>query len=105
PAKDVDGFHPVNVGGMLVGEPDAFVPCTPAGVMVLLREYNVRTAGARAVVVGRSNIVGKPMMALLVQPGTDATVTVCHSRTPDIAEHTRQADIVIAAVGKPGVVT
>jgi methylenetetrahydrofolate dehydrogenase (NADP+) / methenyltetrahydrofolate cyclohydrolase len=105
PAKDVDGFHPVNVGKMLIGEPDAFVPCTPAGVMVLLREYNVRTAGARAVVVGRSNIVGKPMMALLVQPGTDATVTVCHSRTPDIAEHTRAADIVIAAVGKPGVVT
>jgi methylenetetrahydrofolate dehydrogenase (NADP+)/methenyltetrahydrofolate cyclohydrolase len=105
PAKDVDGFHPVNVGKLLIGDKDAFAPCTPAGVMVLLREYEVRTAGARAVVIGRSNIVGKPMMALLVQPGTDATVTVCHSRTPDIAAETRQADIVIAAVGKPGMVT
>ena len=105
PAKDVDGFHPVNVGKMLIGEPDAFVPCTPAGVMVLLREYRVRTAGARCVVVGRSNIVGKPMMALMVQPGADATVTVCHSRTPNIAEHTRLADIVIAAAGKPALVT
>ncbi|MGH7678171.1 MAG: bifunctional methylenetetrahydrofolate dehydrogenase/methenyltetrahydrofolate cyclohydrolase FolD [Gemmatimonadaceae bacterium] len=105
PAKDVDGFHPVNVGKMLIGEPDAFVPCTPAGVMVLLREYRVRTAGARCVVVGRSNIVGKPMMALMVQPGADATVTVCHSRTLNIAEHTRQADIVIAAAGKPALVT
>jgi methylenetetrahydrofolate dehydrogenase (NADP+)/methenyltetrahydrofolate cyclohydrolase len=105
PAKDVDGFHPVNVGGMLVGNSDAFVPCTPAGVMVLLREYGVKTAGAHAVVVGRSNIVGKPMMALLVQPGTDATVTVCHSRTRDMAAHIRQADIVIAAVGKPRLIT
>ena len=105
PAKDVDGFHPVNVGGMLVGNPEAFVPCTPAGVMVLLREYGVKTAGAHAVVVGRSNIVGKPMMALLVQPGTDATVTVCHSRTQDMGSHIRQADIVIAAVGKPRLIT
>ena len=105
PAKDVDGFHPENVGGMLVGKPDAFVPCTPAGVMVLLREYGVKTAGAHAVVVGRSNIVGKPMMALLVQPGVDATVTVCHSRTRDMAAHIRQADIVIAAVGKPRIIT
>jgi methylenetetrahydrofolate dehydrogenase (NADP+)/methenyltetrahydrofolate cyclohydrolase len=105
PAKDVDGFHPVNVGRMLVGNPDGFVPCTPAGVMALLREYKVRTAGAHAVVIGRSNIVGKPMMALLVQPGTDATVTVCHSRTKDIAALTRTADIVVAAVGKPRMVT
>lgn len=105
PAKDVDGFHPVNVGKMLIGERDAFVPCTPAGVMVLLREYKVQTAGAHCVVVGRSNIVGKPMMALLVQPGVDATVTVCHSRTPDMAEHTRRADIVIAAAGRPALVT
>ena len=105
PAKDVDGFHPVNVGRMLVGNPDGFVPCTPAGVMALLREYNVRTAGAHAVVIGRSNIVGKPMMALLVQPGTDATVTVCHSRTKDIAAITRTADIVVAAVGRPRMIT
>ena len=101
PAKDVDGFHPVNVGRMLVGDAKGFVPCTPAGVMVLLKEYGVRTAGANAVVIGRSNIVGKPMMALLVQPGIDATVTVCHSRTKDIAALTRNADIVVAAVGKP----
>ena len=105
PSKDVDGFHPVNVGKLLIGERDGFVPCTPAGVMVMLREYNVRTAGANCVVVGRSNIVGKPMTALLVQPGADATVTVCHSRTTDIAGHTRQADIVIAAAGRAGLVT
>ena len=105
PAKDVDGFHPVNVGRMLVGNPDGFVPCTPAGVMELLRAYSVSTAGAHAVVIGRSNIVGKPMAALLVQPGVDATVTVCHSRTKDMASHTRNADIVIAAVGKPRMVT
>ena len=105
PAKDVDGFHPVNVGKMLIGEPDAFVPCTPAGVMVLLREYKVQTAGAECVVVGRSNIVGKPMTALLIQPGVDATVTVCHSRTRNMADHTRRADIVIAAAGKPGLIT
>jgi len=105
PAKDVDGFHPENVGKMLAGDRDAFIPCTPAGVMALLREYKVQTSGAHCVVIGRSNIVGKPMMALLVQPGTDATVTVCHSRTRNMAEHTRQADIVIAAVGKPGLVT
>lgn len=105
PSKDVDGFHPVNVGKMLIGEHDAFIPCTPAGVMTLLREHNVRTVGAHCVVIGRSNIVGRPMMALMVQPGTDATVTVCHSRSRSIAEHTRQADIVIAAAGKPGLLT
>jgi methylenetetrahydrofolate dehydrogenase (NADP+)/methenyltetrahydrofolate cyclohydrolase len=105
PAKDVDGFHPINVGGMLVGNPDAFVPCTPAGVMLLLKEYGVATAGAHCVVIGRSNIVGKPMMALLVQPGIDATVTVCHSRTRDMAAITRTADVVIAAVGRPRLVT
>jgi methylenetetrahydrofolate dehydrogenase (NADP+)/methenyltetrahydrofolate cyclohydrolase len=105
PAKDVDGFHPVNVGKMLIGDGDAFVPCTPAGVMVLLREYRVQTAGAQCVVVGRSNIVGKPMMALLVQPGADATVTVCHSRSRNMADHTRRADIVIAAAGKSGLIT
>lgn len=105
PAKDVDGFHPVNVGKMLIGDRDAFVPCTPAGVMVLLREYQVQTSGARCVIVGRSNIVGKPMMALLVQPGVDATVIVCHSRTRNLSDHTRHADIVIAATGKPGLIT
>jgi methylenetetrahydrofolate dehydrogenase (NADP+)/methenyltetrahydrofolate cyclohydrolase len=104
PTKDVDGFHPVNVGKTLIGEP-AFVPCTPAGIMVLLREYGVHTSGAECVVIGRSNIVGKPMASLLVQPGADATVTVCHSRTRSIAEHTRRADIVIAAAGRAGLVT
>jgi methylenetetrahydrofolate dehydrogenase (NADP+)/methenyltetrahydrofolate cyclohydrolase len=104
PSKDVDGFHPMNVGRMLIGERDAFVPCTPAGVMELLREYRVQTAGAECVIVGRSNIVGKPMTALLMQPGTDATVTVCHSRSRSVADHTRRADIVIAAVGRPGLI-
>ena len=104
PTKDVDGFHPVNVGKMLIGEKDGFIPCTPAGVMVLLREYSVQTAGAQCVVVGRSNIVGKPMAALLVQPGVDATVTVCHSRTRNISDYTRNADIVIAAAGRAGLV-
>ena len=105
PTKDVDGFHPVNVGKMLIGDPLGFVPCTPAGVMELLREYHVQTAGAECVVIGRSNIVGKPMLALLVQPGADATVTVCHSRSRRIADHTRRADIVIAAAGRVGLVT
>jgi methylenetetrahydrofolate dehydrogenase (NADP+)/methenyltetrahydrofolate cyclohydrolase len=105
PAKDVDGFHPVNVGKMLSGNRDAFIPCTPAGVMVLLREYKVQTAGAECVVIGRSNIVGRPMAALLIQPGADATVTVCHSHSRNIADHTRRADIVIAAAGRPHLVT
>jgi methylenetetrahydrofolate dehydrogenase (NADP+) / methenyltetrahydrofolate cyclohydrolase len=105
PAKDVDGFHPVNVGKMLIGDRDTFLPCTPAGIMALLREYKVQTAGANCVVIGRSNIVGKPMAALLIQPGVDATVTVCHSRTRDMSEHTRGADIVIAAAGRAGLLT
>jgi len=105
PAKDVDGFHPINVGRLFIGDAGAFAPCTPAGVMVLLREYNVPVKGAHVVIIGRSMIVGKPMAALLVQPGVDATVTVCHSRTRDLAEHTRRADIVIAAVGRPEMVT
>jgi methylenetetrahydrofolate dehydrogenase (NADP+)/methenyltetrahydrofolate cyclohydrolase len=105
PRKDVDGFHPVNVGKLLIGDPDAFPPCTPFGVMWLLREYNVKTAGANVVIIGRSNIVGKPMASLLMQPGVDATVTICHSRTHDLAAHTRAADIVIAAVGKPAMLT
>jgi methylenetetrahydrofolate dehydrogenase (NADP+) / methenyltetrahydrofolate cyclohydrolase len=107
PEKDVDGFHPVNVGKLLIGEKDGFAPCTPAGVQVMLREYAVDTRGAHVVIVGRSNIVGKPMASLLVQTGegADATVTICHSRTRDLAEHTRRADIVIAAVGRPGLIT
>jgi methylenetetrahydrofolate dehydrogenase (NADP+) / methenyltetrahydrofolate cyclohydrolase len=100
PAKDVDGFHPVNVGKVLIGDPDAFAPCTPAGVLVMLRHAGVPTAGAEAVVVGRSTIVGKPMTSLLVQPGVDATVTVCHSRTADLRAHVRRADILIAAIGR-----
>ena len=107
PAKDVDGFHPVNVGKLLIGDTDGFVPCTPAGVQLLLGEYGVRTKGANCVVIGRSTIVGKPMAALMMQSGplADATVTVCHSRTRDLADHTRRADILIAAVGRPQIVT
>lgn len=107
PKKDVDGFHAVNVGKMLLGEADGFVPCTPAGVMELLARSGVDPCGKHAVVLGRSNIVGKPMMALLVQKGkgADATVTCCHSRTKNLAEITRQADILIAAIGKPCFVT
>jgi methylenetetrahydrofolate dehydrogenase (NADP+)/methenyltetrahydrofolate cyclohydrolase len=105
PEKDVDGFHPVNVGKLLIGQHDGFVSCTPAGVMEMLRRSGVETRGADAVVVGRSNIVGKPMAALLMQPGVDATVTVCHSRTRDLAEHTRRADILVAAIGRPEMIT
>jgi methylenetetrahydrofolate dehydrogenase (NADP+)/methenyltetrahydrofolate cyclohydrolase len=103
PDKDVDGFHPVNVGKLLIGHTDGFAPCTPAGVQRMLVEYGVETRGANVVVVGRSTIVGKPMAALLMQSGTgaDATVTVCHSRTRDLAAHTREADILIVAAGRP----
>ncbi len=102
PRKDVDGFHPVNVGKMLIGEEDGFVPCTPAGVMELLWRSGVDPEGSECVIVGRSNIVGKPMAALLIQNrrGANATVTVCHSRTADLAMHTRRADIVIVAAGR-----
>ncbi len=107
PEKDVDGFHPVNVGKLLIGEKDGFAPCTPAGVQELLVRYGVETKGKEVVVVGRSNIVGKPMAALLMQQGSgaDCTVTVCHSRTRDLTFHTRRADIVIAALGKPEMLT
>jgi methylenetetrahydrofolate dehydrogenase (NADP+)/methenyltetrahydrofolate cyclohydrolase len=98
--KDVDGFHPVNVGKLQIGERDGFAPCTPAGVMVLLAEAGVALSGAEVVVIGRSNIVGKPMAAMLVQSGVDATVTVCHSRTRDLASHTRRADVLVAAIGR-----
>ncbi len=107
PEKDVDGFHPVNVGLLCTGSKEGFAPCTPAGVMAMLRAYGVETRGANVVVLGRSNIVGKPMAALLMQqgPDADATVTICHSRTRDLAEHTRRADIIVAAVGRPHTVT
>jgi methylenetetrahydrofolate dehydrogenase (NADP+)/methenyltetrahydrofolate cyclohydrolase len=103
PHKDVDGFHPVNVGKLLIGEKDGFAPCTPAGVQELLVRYGIETKGKEVVVIGRSNIVGKPMAALLMQSGqgADCTVTVCHSRTHDLTFHTRRADILIAAIGKP----
>ncbi len=102
PAKDVDGFHPVNAGNLLIGR-EGFLPCTPAGVMEMLEEYHIDPAGKRAVVIGRSNIVGKPMALLLLR--RDATVTVCHSKTPDLAEVCRQADILVSAVGQVGLVT
>lgn len=106
PNKDVDGFHPVNVGRMALGLP-TFVSATPSGIMELLKRYDIPTRGKRCVVLGRSNIVGKPMAILMMQktnPG-NATVTVCHSATPDIASVTREADIIIAALGQPGFVT
>ncbi|MES3630991.1 MAG: bifunctional methylenetetrahydrofolate dehydrogenase/methenyltetrahydrofolate cyclohydrolase FolD [Longimonas sp.] len=104
PTKDVDGFHPQNLGRLLIGTPQ-FVPATPAGIMVLLERALDDLAGARAVVVGRSNIVGKPLAALLMQRDANATVTVCHSRTRDLAAHTKAADIVIAAAGRPNLIT
>lgn len=107
PDKDVDGFHPVNVGKNLIGERDGFVPCTPAGVQELLVRSGVETRGAECVIVGRSNIVGKPMMALMVQShvGANATVTVCHSATRDLAAHVRRAEILIVAAGRPAMIT
>ena len=102
PVKDVDGFHPASAGHLLQGEP-TFVAATPAGIMEILRAYEIPLLGARAVVVGRSNIVGKPMALLLL--GEHATVTVCHSRTRDLAEVVREADVVVAAVGRAGMVT
>ncbi len=107
PAKDVDGFHPVNVAKFTLGDPSGFVPCTPLGCQRLLVESGIETAGAHAVVLGRSMIVGKPMALLLMNKGKggDATVTVAHSRTKNIADVCRSADILIAAIGKPGFVT
>lgn len=102
PEKDVDAFHPENVGRLVQGQA-RYLPCTPAGVMELLRAAGVDPAGRRAVIVGRSNIVGKPMALLLLQ--ADATVTVCHSRTPDLADECRRADILISAVGRRGLIT
>ncbi len=106
PDKDVDGFHPVNVGRMVVGQ-KGFLPCTPHGVVQMLLHSGVKLDGAHVVIVGRSNIVGKPLANMLIQksPTGNATVTVCHTRTKNLAEHVRQADIVIAAAGRPNTVT
>jgi methylenetetrahydrofolate dehydrogenase (NADP+)/methenyltetrahydrofolate cyclohydrolase len=106
PKKDVDGFHPVNVGKMMIGEAD-YLPCTPAGIQQLLIRSGVKTDGAEVVVVGRSNIVGKPITNILLQKqkGANATVTICHTGTRDIAFHTRRADILIVAAGKPKAIT
>jgi methylenetetrahydrofolate dehydrogenase (NADP+) / methenyltetrahydrofolate cyclohydrolase len=107
PAKDVDGFHPENIGKVAIGDPTGFRPATPYGVQQLLLRSGVDTTGAHAVIVGRSNVVGRPLAALLLQdgPGGNATVTVCHSRTREIKSITRQADILVAAMGKPEFVT
>lgn len=102
PSKDVDAFHPANVGKIMIGDYD-FLPCTPAGVMEMLEEYNIDPAGKHCVVVGRSNIVGKPQAMLLLHK--HGTVTICHSRTPDLATVTRQADILVAAVGRVNLIT
>jgi len=106
PSKDVDGFHPVNAGRLLIGLP-CFESATPAGIIELIKRYNIPTSGKHCVVIGRSNIVGKPIAALLAQKRDlgNATVTVCHSRTKDIREMTLQADIIIAAMGQPGFLT
>lgn len=104
PDKDVDGFHPVNAGRLVLGLP-AFVPCTPAGIVEMLRRTGTELRGAEAVVVGRSRIVGRPLSILLSQKGADATVTVCHTRTRDLREHTLRADILVAAAGRTGTIT
>ncbi|HNQ96714.1 MAG TPA: bifunctional methylenetetrahydrofolate dehydrogenase/methenyltetrahydrofolate cyclohydrolase FolD [Treponemataceae bacterium] len=104
PEKDVDGFHPVNIGNMVIERP-CFLPCTPHGVMYLLKNAGIETRGAHAVVVGRSNIVGKPLSILLARKDSNATVSVCHTGTRDLASITRQADILIAAAGKPRMIS
>lgn len=106
PAKDVDGFHPVNVGKMVLGE-QCFLPCTPHGILELLKRSGVQTSGAEVVIIGRSNIVGKPIANLMLQKreAGNSTVTLCHTRTKNMAEHTKRADIIIAAVGVPKMVT
>ena len=103
PRKDVDGFHPVNVGKLMLGDTTGFVPCTPAGVQQLLIRSQIETAGAEVIILGRGDIVGKPMAAILLQkaPHANATVTICHSRTREIGDHCRRADILIAAMGVP----
>ena len=104
PEKDVDGFHPMNVGNLVIGK-KAFLPCTPHGIIVLLEKMGIETSGKHAVVIGRSNIVGKPVSLLLARKETNCTVTICHTGTKNMAEITRQADILIAAVGRPHTVT
>jgi methylenetetrahydrofolate dehydrogenase (NADP+)/methenyltetrahydrofolate cyclohydrolase len=104
PAKDVDGFHPLSAGNLFLGRP-GFLPCTPYGVLVLLETMKIPVAGAHAVVVGRSNIVGKPLAALLARREANATVTICHTGSGDLGRYTRQADILIAAAGRPGLIT
>ena len=106
PKKDVDGFHPVSLGKLMIGEPD-FIPCTPHGIQQLLIRSGIPTDGAEVVVLGRSNIVGKPIANILLQKqkGANSTVTICHTATKDVAFHTRRADIIIAAAGKPKAVT
>ncbi len=106
PAKDVDGFHPVNVGKMMIGE-KAFLPCTPHGVVQLLIRSGVTIEGAEVVIVGRSNLVGKPLANMLIQkkPDANATVTICHTRTKNLASHTKRADILVAAAGRPNTIT
>jgi methylenetetrahydrofolate dehydrogenase (NADP+)/methenyltetrahydrofolate cyclohydrolase len=101
PEKDVDCFHPVSVGNMVLGK-QGFLPCTPHGVLMLLREYGIQVSGANVVIAGRSNIVGKPLANLLIRREYNATVTVCHTGTKDLARHTLQADILVAAAGNPG---
>jgi len=103
PSKDVDGFHPVNVGKLMLGETDGFMPCTPAGVHELLKRSNITTQGAEVVILGRGNIVGKPMAAILIQKGefSNATVTLIHSRSQNVKDHCLRADILIAAMGSP----
>ena len=104
PKKDVDGFHPENVGNLVIGK-KSFLPCTPHGIIVLLQKMNIETNGKHAVVIGRSNIVGKPVALLLARKETNCTVTICHTGTKNIAEITKQADIIIAAAGKPHTLT
>ncbi len=104
PDKDVDGLHPQNVGRLLLGQ-DGFIACTPHGVLKILDYYHIETSGKEVVIVGRSSIVGKPMAALLMQKGRDATVTICHSRTKNLAQVTRRAEILIVAIGKPHAIT
>lgn len=104
PKKDVDGFHPVNLGKLVAGL-DTFVSATPSGIVDLLKRYNVKTAGKHCVIIGRSNIVGRPLSILMSQKGIDATVTVCHSRTENLKEIAKTADILVAAIGRPGFVT
>ncbi|MCS5531223.1 MAG: bifunctional methylenetetrahydrofolate dehydrogenase/methenyltetrahydrofolate cyclohydrolase FolD [Candidatus Poseidoniales archaeon] len=104
PAKDVDGFHPTNLGRLVMGQVDGLLPCTPAGVMEIIKDAEIDLLGKKAVIIGRSRIVGMPLALLLAQKGIDATVTIAHSRTEDIADICRSADLVVAAIGRPATV-